>query len=136
VPIGYPANQAAAVPYIELMTSELPVTARLAAATAPEAVLEGIMARVGAAGLAATVRTPGLMAAVDQHAAAVRESLAANDLPIAAVPLAGYGSSVVAAAGRMGWTLPAPTSMDWSRANWFQLRLMAVCALAVAHGCV
>jgi hypothetical protein len=118
------------------MTSEFPVTAGLAAATAPEAVLEGIMARVGADALAAAMRTPGLMAAVDQHSAAVRESLAASDLPLTAVPLAGYGSSVAAAAVRMGWQLPDPAKMDWSRADWFQLRLTAVCALAIAYDCV
>jgi hypothetical protein len=118
------------------MTSEVPVTAQHVAATAPGAVLQGIMARVGADGLAAAMRTPGLMAAVDQHAAAVRESLAANDLTVTAVPLAGYGSSVVAAAVRMGWQLPDPATVDWSRADWFHLRLMAVCALALAQDCV
>jgi hypothetical protein len=118
------------------MNSELPVTADLAAATAPEAVLEGIMARVGAATLAAAAVAPGLMAAVDQHAAAVRESLAASDLPLAAVPLAGYGSSVAAAAMRMGWRVPDPAEVDWSRAHWFQLRLTAVCALAIEHDCL
>ncbi|NJC70110.1 hypothetical protein HC031_10365 [Planosporangium thailandense] len=92
--------------------------------------------QVGAEGLDAAQRIPGVMAAVDQHAAAVRESLAAEDLALAAVPLAGYGSSVVAAATRMGWQPPEPSRTDWSRAHWFQLRLTAVCALAVTHGCV
>jgi hypothetical protein len=94
------------------------------------------MTQVGADGLTAATRTPGLMAAVDQHAAAVRDSLAAMNLTLTAVPLAGYGSSVATAAARMGWQLSDQADMDWSRANWFQLRLTAVCALAIAHGCV
>ncbi|MGC9666588.1 DUF6401 family natural product biosynthesis protein [Planosporangium sp. 12N6] len=117
------------------MTSEFPVTGQHVAATEPGAVLGAIMARVGADGLAAAVRIPGLLAAVDQHAAAIRESLAANGLTVTAVPLAGYGSSVVAAASRMGRQLPDPESVDWSRANWFQLRLTAVCALARTLDC-
>jgi hypothetical protein len=51
------------------------------------------------------------------------------------VSLAGYGSSVAAAASRMGRELPDPQTMDWSKASWFQLRLMAVCSLAITHDC-
>jgi hypothetical protein len=93
------------------------------------------MARVGVDGLLAAMGSPGLMAAVDQHAAAVRQSLAGSRLAISAVSLAGYGSSV-AAASRMGRELPDPETMDWSNASWFQLRLMAVCSLAITHDCV
>jgi hypothetical protein len=117
------------------VTSELPATTQHAAA-APGAVLDTILTQVGAHGLAAAMRTPGLMAVVDQHATAVRESLAAKGLAPTAVPLAGYGSSVAAAAERMGWQPLDPTDLDWSRANWFQLRLTAVCALAIAHDCL
>lgn len=118
------------------MTSELPATPMLAAATDPGAVLKMILDRVGAEGLDAATRTPGVMAAVDQHAAAVRESLTAEHLTLSAGPLAGYGSSVVAAAARMGWQPSRSAEIDWSGASWFELRLTAVCALAIAYGCV
>jgi hypothetical protein len=119
-------------PYVEFMTSEFDVTTNPAPASAPEAVLEDIMATVGVDGLVAAMGQPGLMAAVDQHAAAIRDSLAASGLPLAAAPLAGYASSVSAAAVRMGREVPAPETTDWSKATWFQLRLMAVCALAIS----
>jgi hypothetical protein len=117
------------------MTNENPVTANAAPATAPEVILDDMMARVGVDGLAAAMGNTGLMAAVDQHAAAIRESLRASGLALGAVPLAGYASSVAAAAVRMGRDLPEPATADWSRASWFQLRLMAVCALAIEHDC-
>jgi hypothetical protein len=122
-------------PYVGFMTSEFPITANPAPATAAETVLDDAMAIVGIDGLVAAMATPGLMAAIDQHAAAVRESLASNGLTISPVPLAGYASSVAAAATRMGRELPDPATVDWSRANWFQLRLAAVCALAIEHDC-
>jgi hypothetical protein len=111
------------------MTSEHSVTANPAPATTPEEFLEALMARVGVDGLLAAMGSPGLMAAVDQHAAAVRQSLAGSRLAISAV-------SVAAAASRMGRELPDPETMDWSKASWFQLRLMAVCSLAITHDCV
>jgi hypothetical protein len=116
------------------MTSEFPVTKK-SAPVAPEVVLDDLMAKVGVDGLAAALANPGLMAEVDQHAAAVRESLAASGLVIGAAPLAGYASSVASAAARMGHHLPDPATANWSRAGWFQLRLMAVCALAIEHDC-
>ncbi|WP_239075468.1 DUF6401 family natural product biosynthesis protein [Planosporangium flavigriseum] len=115
------------------MTSELPAAALLTAATEPGATLKTIMLRTGADGLAAAAQIPSLMAAVDQHAAAVRESLASRGLPVTAVPLASYGSAVLAAAARMGWQPPDAADLDWSRATWFHLRLTAVCALAIAY---
>jgi hypothetical protein len=118
------------------MTSELPATALLAAATAPDAVLQALLTQIGADGLSAAKRIPAVMAAVDQHAAAVRDSLTAKSLTLTAVPLASYGSSVVAAAARMGQQPKDPAGIDWSRADWFQLRLTAVCALAIAHDCI
>jgi Family of unknown function (DUF6401) len=113
------------------MTSEFNVTTNPAPASTPELVLEEIMAQVGVDGLVAAMGRPGLMAAVDQHAAAIRDSLAASGLKLEAGPLAGYASSVAAAAVRMGRELPEPTLVDWTKASWFQLRLMAVCVLAI-----
>lgn len=100
----------------------------------PQVILDDIMAKVGVDGLVAALKNPGLMAAVDQHVAAVRDSLASSGLTIDEVPLAGYASSVAVAAVGMGHELPDPATMDWSRASWFQLRLLAVCALAIGHG--
>jgi len=115
------------------MTSEFNVTTDAAPASAPEAFLEEIMAKVGVDGLVAAMGRPGLMAIVDQHAAAVRDSLAASGLTLTAGPLAGYASSVAAAAVRMDRELPEPALTDWTKSSWFQLRLMAVCSLAIAH---
>ena len=120
-------------PYVGRMTSEFNVTTNAAATSTPEAVLEEIMAQVGVDGLVAAMGRPGLMAVVDQHAAAIRDSLAASGLKLEAGPLAGYASSVAAAATRMGRELPEPTLVDWTKASWFQLRLMAICALAINH---
>jgi hypothetical protein len=35
----------------------------------------------------------------------------------------------------MGYELPDPATTDWSKATWFQLRLLAVCALALDYEC-
>jgi hypothetical protein len=117
------------------MTNEIPVTAQPTANPTAEVVLDNTMAQVGVDGLAAAMVLPGLMAAIDQHAAAVRDSLLASGLTITAVPLSGYATSVSAAAVRMGRELPDPATADWSKATWFQLRLLAVCALALEHDC-
>ena len=96
--------------------------------------LDELMARVGVDGLVAALRSPGLLAAVDQHAAAVREALVARYGTVDAAGLVGYARSVAAAAYRMGRPLPDPAGhsgdVDWSRAGWHLLRLVAVCALA------
>src|SRR4029453_7060484 len=105
-------------PYVGFMTSEFGVTTNPAPTSAPEAVLDDIMPTGGGEGLVAAMGQPGLMAAVDQHAAAIRDSLAASGLPLAAAPLAGYASSVAAAATRMGRELPEPALVDWTKASW------------------
>jgi hypothetical protein len=116
------------------MSSAFEVTAD-ATTTATE-VLDELMARVGVDGLVAALRSPGLLAAVDQHAAAVREALIARGGGIDATGLAGYARSVLAAAHRMSRPVPARTDdLDWSRAGWHLLRLVAVCAVADEAGC-
>ena len=71
---------------------------------------------------------------VDQHAAAVRAALVARYGVVDEVGLAGYARAVAAAAHRMGRPLPDPAGhsgdVDWSRAGWHLLRLVAICALA------
>ncbi len=86
-------------------------------------------------GFAATRACPGLLAAVDQHAAAVRDTLAeeagGGAAPIGAVALAAYAAGVCDTAARHGWQLPTGTGTgDWSAPAWPLLRLLAVCALA------
>jgi len=84
---------------------------------------------LGADGLAAAARCPGLLATVDQHAAAVRDSLEADDRPLTPAALAGYVEGVSAAARDHGWT-PPPGPVDWSDPDWLLTRLLAVHALA------
>jgi hypothetical protein len=108
-------------------------------------VLTALMSSVGAAGLAAAEHDPGLLALVDQHVAAVRESLADTDdeslrldwfeqwrvdvQPVSMVALAGYAEGIRDAAMDHGWEPPAPP-IDWSKPDWVLVRLLAVCALA------
>ena len=88
---------------------------------------------VGAAGLAAAAALPGLSAAVDQHAAAVRDAttLGLETTVIAGfVPLASYGHGVLNHAREHGWQPPPADPAAWRAADWTSLRLAAVCALA------
>lgn len=117
-------------------------TARSATRSA-RSVLASLMTSVGSAGLAAAARDPGLLALVDQHAAAVRDSLCgstdpAGDArqeflvdrpPVHPVALAGYAEGVRDAATEHGWQPPAGP-VDWSEPDWVLVRLLAVCALA------
>lgn len=73
---------------------------------------------------------PGLTAAVDQHAAAVRDILAVGvrGSASAVVLLAGYARGLLDGARQQGWYLEAPD--DWATADWLTTRLLAVCQLA------
>ncbi|MGW4502521.1 DUF6401 family natural product biosynthesis protein [Micromonospora sp. NPDC004336] len=104
------------------------VEARSAASSA-RATLALLSTSVGTGGLAAAAASPGLLALVDQHAAAVRESLDGDRRPLSAAALAGYAEGVRAAALEHGWQPPA-ASVDWSEPDWLLTRLLAVCALA------
>jgi hypothetical protein len=103
--------------------------------------LDELMAWVGVDGHIAALNSPGLLAALDQHAAAVRDSLSTAGHRIDAPPLARYATSIIAAAHRMGRALPdrddeRGPAVDWSRPGWHLLRLVAVCGLAEDHGCL
>jgi hypothetical protein len=98
------------------------------------AVLDQLMASVGVDGLIAAMRNPGLQAAVDQHAAAVRESIRASGRSVDLMSLAGYARSVIALLNRHGHSIPEPDAIDWASANGHVLRLVAICALAEATG--
>lgn len=114
------------------MTTEY--TADLTPAIAAYTDLDELMAAVGVDGLVAALRSPGLLAVVDQHAAAVRESITAADKSLDGVSLARYARSVLAVATRHGRELPDAATLDWSRAEWFVLRLVAVCSIAESEG--
>jgi hypothetical protein len=91
--------------------------------------------QLGHAGLAAAAAIPGLGAAVDQHAAAVRDivDVGVTDSATVAgvVMLAGYARGVLDKAKELGWRLSAPAHLaDWTSADWLTARLLGVCALA------
>jgi len=91
--------------------------------------LQGLMASIGYSGLSTARRLPGLLASVDQHAAAIRESLT-EERPLSAVALAAYAAGVRDAAFRHGWR--APAVIDWSADDWVLHRLLGVCLLCHA----
>ncbi|MEV4514568.1 DUF6401 family natural product biosynthesis protein [Dactylosporangium sp. NPDC049525] len=94
--------------------------------------LDQVMAMVGVDGLVEALAQPFLLAKVDQHAAAVRQSITAAGKAIDSISLAGYARSVLAVHQRHGRPLPTPDSIDWSDADWTVLRLVSVCSLADA----
>jgi hypothetical protein len=87
-----------------------------------------LMAEVGMPGFAVTRLSPGLLAELDQHAAEVRDSLGDGRTAPSTVALAGYAEGLLHAAEEAGWELPAV--IDWPHADWRELRLLAICALA------
>jgi hypothetical protein len=94
--------------------------------------LDELMAAAGVDGLVAALTSPSLRRSVDDHAAQVRTLLAARGLDVSAGALAGYASLVLIAAQDCGRRLPAdPGGYDWESAEWYLVRLLAVCALAV-----
>ncbi|HEX5740947.1 MAG TPA: DUF6401 family natural product biosynthesis protein [Pilimelia sp.] len=98
-------------------------------------VLDDLMARVGVDGLTVALAEPCVLALVDQHAADVRRAVRRAGRRWAPEALASYAGSVTAAARRMGLWMPEPgeacgSRIDWLRAPWHLLRLLAVCALA------
>ncbi|HEX2131231.1 MAG TPA: DUF6401 family natural product biosynthesis protein [Actinophytocola sp.] len=96
--------------------------------------LDRLHDQVGA-GLVAAAAVPGLAAVVDQHAAAVRDILTTGVEAGAAVAgtvlLAGYAQGVLDHVREKGGQLRVPAdAAGWARADWFSMRLVAVCALA------
>ncbi|WP_068031756.1 DUF6401 family natural product biosynthesis protein [Nocardia mexicana] len=89
----------------------------------------------GAPALAAAREMPALSAALDQHAAAVRDILDLGVENSAAVPsgvlLAGYARGLVEHSGRGAACAPHDVP-GWAAAEWLSLRLAAVCVLSGA----
>ncbi|WP_246001848.1 DUF6401 family natural product biosynthesis protein, partial [Allorhizocola rhizosphaerae] len=87
---------------------------------------------LGGSASAACAGLPRLTAALDQHAAAVRDAIGAGAGALGPAALAGYAKGVVAGARSHAWQ--AATDVDWSAATWLELRLAAVGMLAHQHG--
>ena len=118
------------------MTNEFLAFAPISACPA-RLLLDEMMARVGVDGLVAAHADAGLLAEIDQHAAAVRESLHHAGREVGAEGLASYAKSIAAAAVRMGRPLPEPghgplTGTAWLTAEWHLMRLVGVCLIAEA----
>ncbi|ASR36792.1 hypothetical protein BAY61_19325 [Prauserella marina] len=83
--------------------------------------------RLRNAGLTPGGLSPGALATVDQHAAAVRDILTLSGGRAGPVELAGYARGVQDAARDSGWFLRKDESPN---GDWISLRLIAVCLLA------
>jgi hypothetical protein len=97
------------------------------------------MARVGVDGLTAALTNPGLLAAVDQHATAVRRAMRRSRRRVTLENLASYAGSIAAAARRTGRVIPqageaVEPTLEWASAPWHVVRLVAVCAIAEESG--
>ncbi|HET6480329.1 MAG TPA: DUF6401 family natural product biosynthesis protein [Actinoplanes sp.] len=124
------------------MTNEFlafaPISALVPASPAT-GLLDEMMARFGVDGIVAALADPGLLAVVDQHAAAVRDALDSAGREADAEAVAGYARAIVAGARRMSIPLPEPgeapmTSAEWQAADWHLLRLVAICTIAERNG--
>lgn len=93
-----------------------------------QSTLTGLMTSIGDTGLPAAALLPGLLAAVDQHAAGIRDSLTADERPVTVVVLAAYAEGVRDAAFKHGWQAPQGP-IDWAEDDWVLRRLLAVCHL-------
>ncbi|SCL53391.1 hypothetical protein GA0070617_2355 [Micromonospora yangpuensis] len=91
--------------------------------------LTGLAASVGTVGLTEAGLRPALLAVVDQHAAAIRDSLDGDRQPLTPAALAGYAEGLRDAAREAGWP-PSSGPVDWAEPDWLLTRLLAVCALA------
>jgi hypothetical protein len=94
--------------------------------------LSALSARVGTEGLAVAASVPGLGAAVDQHAAAVRDILAQPNSPAFTqrVLLAGYGRGLLDRFDVSMEQIRTQVLGRYASPDWLSLRLLAVCALA------
>ncbi|GAA1191688.1 DUF6401 family natural product biosynthesis protein [Prauserella alba] len=91
--------------------------------------LTALTDRLGRIGAAPSLLPVGRLAAVDQHAAAIRDILTLGAGGLSQAQLAYYARGVHDAARDSGWTPPAD---EGATADWVTLRLAAVCLLATA----
>ena len=93
-----------------------------------------LSARFGTEGLNVAAAVPRLGAAVDQHAAAVRDIVlesSGSDAPASHALLAGYARGLLERSGTSIDDVRGRTPV-WVDADWLTLRLLAVCALSRA----
>lgn len=94
-------------------------------------VLAQLDTRIGSHGMAAATSRPDLVAAIDQHAAAVRDILTVGvdgPMTLGVVSLAGYAQGLLDHAQAKGDPIRVP--LEWSGVDWSTTRLVAVCDLA------
>ncbi|MCR3722928.1 hypothetical protein LY15_004935 [Prauserella flava] len=89
--------------------------------------LTALTDRLSRIGAAPALLPVGRLAAVDQHAAAIRDILTLGAGGLSQAQLAYYARGVHDAARDAGWTPPAD---EESATDWVILRLAAVCLLA------
>jgi hypothetical protein len=94
--------------------------------------LRALWEHIGASATAAAADLPRLTAALDQHAAAVRDALSAGAGVIGSAALAGYTKGILEGAKSLAWH--ASHDVDWARAGWLELRLAAIGVLARQYG--
>ncbi|MFI9640641.1 DUF6401 family natural product biosynthesis protein [Micromonospora sp. NPDC051925] len=105
-----------------------PQVATRTAVSAARSRLALLTASVGTSGLAAASARPALLALVDQHAAAIRDSLDGDRRPLTPAALAGYAEGIRDTARAHGLLPDGAT--DFTAPDWVLIRLLAVCALA------
>jgi hypothetical protein len=95
-----------------------------------QAVLAGLSTGLGRTGLAAARVLPGLLAALDQHAADLRDRFTGGIGNPTTAELAGYCAGLIRTAEAAGWRRPEAAEVNWRGADWFVVRLVAACQLA------
>ncbi|MFF0610305.1 DUF6401 family natural product biosynthesis protein [Nocardia tengchongensis] len=90
----------------------------------------------GATAMESAAIFPGVCAAIDQHAAAIRDILDlgvenSNLVPVS-VLLAGYARGILEDLREAEHAALPQSPLDWQDADWLHLRLAAVCTLARA----
>jgi hypothetical protein len=94
--------------------------------------LQTLWEHIGSSAVAAATDLPRLTAALDQHAAAVRDALSAGAGIIGSAALAGYAKGILDVTKTPAWH--AARKIDWSQPTWPELRLAAISTLAHHYG--
>jgi Family of unknown function (DUF6401) len=94
-----------------------------------QAPLNWLMREMGRAVFADMASSPGLVAAVDQHAAEVRDAIASVGDVLGLAALSRYLHGFVDGARERGWVPDLTGGYEWEN-----VRLAAICWLAHRHG--
>jgi hypothetical protein len=96
--------------------------------------LATLWTRVGDAGTTAARLDAQLSAEILRHGSEVDAWLVDQGLTVSRQTIAGYAAVLLAAAQRCGRLLPPdPHRYDWTGAEWYLVRLLALCTLAESH---